>query len=108
MFAGANAEVNLGHDKVNRLIYEFKGGSLINLMGRNGLGNLGTVKMGALDFGGQCKTLRVFAKKQNGGIYRQIIIKQVKMSKHFLDIRIRRNRKVTGFAGMTNKTNNGF
>ena len=55
MFAGADAEVDFGHHKINRLVDQFKGGAFINLMGRNRFGNLGAVEVGAFDFGGCVK-----------------------------------------------------
>ena len=62
MFTGTDAKVDFGHNKVNRLIYEFEGGALVNLMGGNGLGNSGTVEVSAFDLGGQREALRAFSE----------------------------------------------
>ena len=49
LFAGADADVDLGHDKVDGLVDELEGGALVNLVGGDRLGDLSAVEVSALD-----------------------------------------------------------
>ena len=63
--AGANRPVDLGHDKIHRLIDKFKDGAFVNLIGRDGFENFCAVEVHTLDLRCKEKSLGLFAKKQD-------------------------------------------
>ncbi|MDO9586218.1 MAG: hypothetical protein Q7I93_07055, partial [Syntrophales bacterium] len=62
---GADGTVDLAHNEIHRLIDKFEDGPLIDLIGRDGLADFGSVEMHALDLGGDKETLRLFPEKEN-------------------------------------------
>ena len=71
---------DFGHHEVNGLVHEFKNRAFVNLVRRNGLANLRTVEVHALNFGSEQEALGLAAKKdEDGGVSRLAGVEQVEM-----------------------------
>ena len=85
-FSGSDGAVELREDEVDRLIDEFKGGSLVDLVGGDGLGDFGAVEVETLDLGGEAEALRLFPKEQDGRIGGMGFIEEVQSSQYLRDL----------------------
>lgn len=106
LLAGADADIDLGHDEVDGLIDEFKGGALVNLIGGNGFGHFGAVEVGALDLGRQGEALGEFPEQQDGGVGGLAVIQEVQMGQHLGDLGLDGEREVPCLAGATHEAVN--
>ena len=70
---------NLRHHEIDGLINQLEHGPLVGLIRRDWLGNLGPVKMSALDFRSRKELLRLLPEQQHGSIGDTACIEQVQM-----------------------------
>lgn len=75
--ACADRSSEFGQDEIHRIIHLFKKCALKDLMGRDGLGDLSAVVVGALDDGSGRVLLRVSAEQQECGVCDTVAVGQL-------------------------------
>lgn len=66
--AGADGAIELGENEVEGLVVHREDGALVELIGRDGLANLGAVKVQALNLGAGEKALGLAPEEEHGGV----------------------------------------
>ena len=77
--SGADRSVYLTEHEISRLIDQIERRALVNLIRRDGLGDLGSMEMSAPYFGGNQESLRLLSKQQHGGIRDPITVQQIQV-----------------------------
>lgn len=108
LLAGAYTDVDLGHDEIDGLIDEFEGGALVNLVGWNGLGNLGAVEVGALHFGREAEALGVFAEEKDGCVGGAAVVEQIQVREDIRDLGLDGEREIASLAGTSHEAGDIF
>ena len=98
LLSRAYSQIDLGEHEIHGLIHQIKGGSLVNLVEGDGLSDIGSMEMSALDLGRDKKTLRLVAKEEDGGVGRQSVLEQVKVLQHMNGEGVFREREASGAA----------
>ena len=98
LLSRAYSQIDLGEHKIHGLIYQIEGGSLVNLVEGNGLSDIGSMEMSALDLGRDKKTLWLVAEEKNRGVGRQSVLEQVQVLQHMNGECVFRERKASGAA----------